>query len=154
VTTTTTPIKKGTTPPDDWQARFLVSLAEYGNVTAAAKAARISRDHAYTQRAADEDFAAAWDAALQRGTAGLEDEARRRAFKGVRREEAVYYQGAPVGKKVITEYSDTLLIFLLKAHDPKFRETTRNVNINLSPEEAAKMTDDEIEQLGKERGLW
>ena len=152
--TTSTPEKRGTRPPDDWQARFLVSLGEYGNVSAAARTAKVSRDFAYTQRASDDIFKAAWDAALQRGTSGLEDEARRRAYKGVRREEAVYYQGQPVGKKAITEYSDTLLIFLLKAHDPKFRETTRNFNINLTPDEAAKLTDDELEQLGKQRGLW
>ena len=40
----------------------------------------------------------------------LEPEAIRRAVEGV--EKAVYYQGEPVG--TVREYSDTLLIFLLK----------------------------------------
>lgn len=143
-------LKKGRTPPEDWQARFLVSLAGYGNVSAAARAARASRNFVYEQRHADEAFATAWDEALQLGTAGLEDEARRRAFEGVRK--PVHQGGKLVG--YVRDYSDTLLIFLLKAHDPKFRETTRNLNINLTPDEAAKLTDDELERLGKERGLW
>ena len=49
----------------------------------------------------------------------LELEARRRAVEGTER--PVFYQGGEVG--YVREYSDTLLIFLLKAHRPnKFRE--------------------------------
>lgn len=117
--TTRTP-KKGSTVPENWQALFLVSLAAYGNVTAACRKARVSRNTAYEARKADADFTTAWDEALTLGTAGLEDEARRRAFEGTSK--PVYQGGVLVGK--IQEYSDTLLIFLLKAHKPEvYRET-------------------------------
>ena len=54
----------------------------------------------------------------------LEAEARRRAAIGV--DEPVFYKGEVVGH--IRKYSDTLLMFLLKAHWPeKFRE---NVSID------------------------
>ena len=64
------------------------------------------------------DFAAQWDEALGEGIDILEAEARRRAFTGV--EKPVYYKGKVVGST--TKYSDRLLMFLLKAHDPKFRD--------------------------------
>lgn len=48
----------------------------------------------------------------------MENEARRRAVEGTLR--PVFHGGAQVGE--VREYSDTLLIFLLKAHDPKYRD--------------------------------
>lgn len=52
-----------------------------------------------------------------------EGELHRRAFKGVLK--PVYQGGARVGS--IREYSDTLAIFLMKAHRPeKYRDTVRN----------------------------
>ena len=64
------------------------------------------------------DFAAQWDEALEEGSDLLEAEARRRAVTGI--DKPVYYKGKVVGS--ITKYSDRLLMFLLKAHDPKFRD--------------------------------
>lgn len=137
-------------PPTDWQARLLVSLAEYGNVTAACRKARVSRNTAYEARKADADFAAAWNEALMLGTAGLEDEARRRAFEGTNK--PVHYLGKRVG--YIKEYSDTLLIFLLKAHDPKFRETVNQHHSGtITTKDAASMTTDELDAEIKRRGL-
>ncbi|WP_254240927.1 terminase [Achromobacter insolitus] len=69
---------------------------------------------------ADEEFAKAWDQAIRIATLGLEDEARRRAQEGV--DEPVFYLGSQCG--TVRKYSDTLLIFLLKAHDHKYREKT------------------------------
>lgn len=77
------------------------------------------RSTAYEARESDEAFAAAWDDAIEAATDALELEARRRAVEGTDR--PVFYQGGEVG--YVREYSDTLLIFLLKAHRPKkFRE--------------------------------
>ena len=57
----------------------------------------------------------------------LEDEARRRALQGV--EKPVFREGRQVG--TVTEYSDTLLIFLLKARRPeKFRDRARFEALN------------------------
>jgi hypothetical protein len=119
--TTRTP-KKGPRTSRTWQERFLASLTAYGNVSAAAKAAKVARSFVYLQRDADAEFKTAWDAALVAAVEGLEYEAWRRGQRGVL--EPVYQGGKEVGH--IRKYSDTLLIFLLKAHDPKYRDTVRN----------------------------
>lgn len=106
-----------------WQPNFLKWLAKRGNVADACRKVDIARSWIYEVRNADPDFAAAWDEALTEGTELLEGEAFRRAKEGV--PEPVYYQGERVG--FVRKYSDTLLIFLLKAHKPeKYRETVRN----------------------------
>lgn len=104
-----------------WQNVFLRELARKGNVSAACRKAKVERSTAYRARE-DEEFAAAWDEALEVATEALELEARRRAATGVL--EPVYQAGKKVG--AIRRYSDTLLIFLLKAHAPaKYRENYR-----------------------------
>jgi hypothetical protein len=108
------------------RARFLAKLAAGYSIAAACRAERIGRRTAYDWRERDEDFAKAWDAAIEEGSDILEDEARRRAHDGVTK--PVYQGGALVG--VVREYSDTLLIFLLKARRPqKFRD---NVKVDVS----------------------
>lgn len=111
------------------EADFLDGLARTASVTAACEIAKIARASAYDWRDADPAFAAAWDAALVRGTDALEDEAIRRARLGV--DEPVFYQGDECG--TVTKYSDTLLIFMLKARRPEvFREqiaVTHTVNV-------------------------
>lgn len=101
---------------------FLAALAETGNVTRSAAAVGASRSIIYDWRERDPDFAVAWDRAIKTSVLGLEDEARRRAEEGV--DEPVFYQGDKCG--TVRKYSDTLLIFLLKAHNPeKYRENSR-----------------------------
>jgi len=87
------------------QAAFLAALRENGNVSEACQRAAIARSAVYDWKAADPTFAAAWDAALDEAIDSLEAAAWKRARK----------------------QSDTLLIFLLKAHRPAlYRETVRN----------------------------
>jgi hypothetical protein len=81
----------------DWKSMFLASLSETGNVSASCRFAGISRQAAYEARKDDAVFAQGWGDAIEEGTDALEEIARKRAK---------------------TE-SDTLLIFLLKAHRPK-----------------------------------
>jgi transposase-like protein len=108
-----------TTRTPEKEAAFLDALAETASVTRACETAGIARRTAYDWRDADPEFAKAWDAAVQLGTEALEDEAVRRAHHGT--DEAVFYQGAECG--TVRRYSDTLLIFLLKARRPeKYRE--------------------------------
>jgi hypothetical protein len=92
----------------------------------------------------------------------LEDEAVRRARAGIRRPvlhkgKQVYVQGEPL---FTTEYSDSLLMFLLKANNPeKFRDRLEQVNIQdidtekLSPEILDKLADHLIAKALKEKGL-
>lgn len=98
---------------------FLTILSQTCNVTKAAQALGIARRTAYDHRESDPEFLTAWDNAIEEAVDLLEQEAQRRAFNGTQR--PVFHQGAQCG--VIQEYSDTLAIFLLKAHRPKkYRE--------------------------------
>ncbi len=104
---------------------FLTALRECGNITVAGDLAGIkSRQTVYTWKSQDDVFAASMFDAMTVSGEKLEAEARRRAM----------------------ESSDTLLIFMLKAHFPeKYREryevkgehkhTHANVN---------ELTDDEL----------
>lgn len=102
-----------------WHEPFLEALRELGQVAAACRAAGVGRSLAYLHRQDDPEFAEAWDDAVQSGLDHLEEEAARRAVKGVER--PVFHKGQPVG--TVKEYSDTLLIFLLKGGRPeKYRD--------------------------------
>ncbi len=105
---------------DKKRTAFLISLIETGgNVSRACEVAGLARQRVYEWRTVDEQFALAWDEAVETGTEELEQEARRRAYSGV--DEPVFYQGEACG--TIRKYSDTLLIFLLKGRKPdKYRE--------------------------------
>jgi AcrR family transcriptional regulator len=115
--------------PKKWDKRqtvFLKWLAKTGNVAASCRKAKINRSLAYEWRNGDEVFAAAWDEALEIATELLEEEARRRAQDGVL--EPVFYLGKRAG--AVRRYSDTLLIFLLKAHRPdKYRDNHRHEHV-------------------------
>jgi hypothetical protein len=88
-------------------------------VAQACKVARVARTTAYRARQRDERFALKWADLEQRSTELLERAAYRRAAVGVER--PVYYKGERVD--VLREYSDTLLMFLLRARKPEiYRE--------------------------------
>lgn len=114
------------TPEKAWRAPFLEALRTHGVVSEAAKTAQISRWTVYNERAIDPIFAQEWEAALNLGVEALEDAAKVRAFQG----------------------SDTLLIFLLKANRPdKYRETTRSIQVNVTPDDLQHMSDEELDAL-------
>lgn len=127
------------TPKKDWGEAFLTSLASLGNVQAACAVAKVSRRGVYDRRDRDEEFASRWDEAILIATASLEAEAVRRARDGTLR--PVFHSGKQVGK--IREYSDTLLIFLLKARDPKFRDASK-VTIAGDPASPVQVQSDSV----------
>lgn len=99
--------------------RFLKQYLKYCMVGKAAQAAGISRSQVYRWLKKDKVFAALFEDARQEALEQLEREAWRRATKGVSK--PVFYKGEQCG--IIQEYSDTLLIVLLKALAPeKYRE--------------------------------
>ena len=112
------PAKK---PSPSKQKSFLAAYAGCGNITHAARMARCHRMSHYKwmgqagyQEAYAEAHAEACDV--------LEGEARRRAVTGVAK--PIYYQGVIVG--TVKEYSDTLLIFLMKGAMPeKYRDNVK-----------------------------
>ena len=84
----------------------------------AAKAAKIDRASHYYWLREDADYAKRFEQAKEQIAQQLEDEAIRRAYEGV--EKPITVAGE---REVIREYSDTLLIFLLKGARPeKYRE--------------------------------
>ena len=104
-----------------WRGVFIERLKATGNITLAASGAGVARQHAYRTRNRSKAFRCSWEEALEQAVDLLEGEARRRAT-GVRRE--VWYAGEVAGEESV--YSDTLLIFLLKAHRPaKFRDNVK-----------------------------
>lgn len=101
------------------QALFLEALGRLASISGACRVARIPRRTVYNWRHENEAFATRWDKAVELGTDALEDEAVRRAFHGVLK--PVFREGRKVG--TIREYSDALLIVLLRARRPrKYRE--------------------------------
>lgn len=77
--------------------KFLNKLREIPNVSRACRLAKVSRMTVYRLKESDPDFAAAWADALEEGIETLEA----KAFERAKRD------------------SDTLMIFLLKAHKPQ-----------------------------------
>lgn len=111
--------KKVTPQKETWRDKFLDQLRLIPNVTKACDYAGITRQTAYRHREEDEAFAAAWDAALDEAVERLEYEMHRRAYEGTNK--PVFYKGEMVAE--MKEYSDTLAIFLAKAHRPdKYRD--------------------------------
>lgn len=105
------------------QLDFLAAFVELISVTRAAKKAKIHRTTVYDWVHDDPEFEKAYKRACEIATFKLEDEAVRRAYEGTLR--PVFQGGVKVGS--IREYSDTLLIVLLKARAPeKYKERTSN----------------------------
>lgn len=101
------------------EEQFLTVLTETASVTEACAAIGVGRTSAYSRKADNAAFAAAWDNAIDEYSETLEREADRRAVQGTTK--PVFYQGIQCGE--VQEYSDTLLMFRLKALRPdKYRE--------------------------------
>jgi hypothetical protein len=77
-----------------WERTFLKILAGSGNITEAAEAVGLARTSLYDHRERHPDFSQAWDSALETFADGIEQEAIRRAVKGVTRYK--FYKGQPV----------------------------------------------------------
>lgn len=123
--TNRTPKKAGAKPKQrrNWKPLWLKAFAQSGMVVEACKAAKVARSTVYDARQTDEAFATAWDDIEAATTDAMEREAFRRGVEGV--EEPVFHKGEEVA--AVRRYSDTLLIFMLKARKPeKYRETTRH----------------------------
>jgi len=118
---------------DGWtpqrQVDFIAALADTGCVEHAARAVGMSERSCYRLRRAPgaENFAAAWDAALQQAARGLLDLAFDRAIHGS--DEPVFNpEGRRVGRRM--RQNDRLLMFLLRAYMPeRFRHAHRDTRL-------------------------
>lgn len=102
------------------QEAFLKAFKQYGRQNRACLAAKISEDAVASWRENDPEFEREYLKADSRLSRLLMDEAVRRAVEGVPK--GVYYEGDLVATE--TEYSDTLMVRLLAAHDKRFRAGT------------------------------
>lgn len=113
------------------EERFLGELRKTGNVSTAILACG-DRERVWYYRRRDErpEFARAWDEALLEAQEHLEQVAYVRAVEGW--EEPLAHQGVLTGHKV-RKFSDQLLVHLLKANVPKFRDQAK-VEVNVGDE--------------------
>ncbi len=102
-----------------WEETFLEFFNEIGVVSKAAQQAGVSTDDVRKRCKNSESFKRKYDEALERSRGGLEVAAWQRSKM----------------------YSDSLLMFLLKAELP------RKYNMNTAEVDVTKLTDDEIEAL-------
>lgn len=109
------PRRNSITP--DKQRRFIATLAATGIVSQAARSIGASMEALYKlrHRVGAEDFARAWDAAVERGYSRLEDCALERAIAG--EERPVVSRGKVVA--TWTHHNTGLLMFLLRARRPE-----------------------------------
>lgn len=128
---------------------FLAAFAECGNITRAAEIVKMDRRLHYGWLEKDPAYAAAFTDAEEHAADRLEQEARRRAVEGTLK--PVFYQGEQCG--VIREYSDTLLIVLLKGVRPeKYKEriSAEHTGKDGGPIEVRRydhLSDEELDQL-------
>lgn len=126
---------------------FLAAYRECGTIRYAAEAVRMSRRTHYAWMERDADYAEEFDKATADAADYLEAEARRRAAEGVKK--LKFYKGEPIIDPETKEpyfeheYSDVLLIFLLKGALPeKYRERA-SVKMEGDGERVAGMDRDE-----------
>ena len=118
------PRHDGWTP--DKQVAFIEGLADTACVAEAARRVGMSVESAYRLRrhAGAEAFIKAWDSALDMAAQRLVDSAFERAIHGV--PQPVWHKGEQVGERRV--YSDRLLTFLLRYHDPNLYGNLAKIN--------------------------
>lgn len=111
--------------PNQWRI-FFFALETAESVSTACRKSKIPRATAYWQRANIKWVAERWQEALEAGTDYLKDAATERAVHGVESVHESYHRGELVARHVETKYSDRLLLALLAARDPSFRQTNND----------------------------
>ena len=97
---------------------FLEDYVRWANISSACVAAGIHRNTYYNWRESDPKFDAACNLANEAATERLEREAWRRATEGSPYRRTSYWHGEPVGTDEKVEYSDNLMMLLLRARRP------------------------------------
>jgi hypothetical protein len=119
---------------EDWKKAFLQELGTSCNVRAACDAARVSINVAYRERSRDHKFAEGWDDAIGISVDGLQGAAWQRA----------------------KEYSDSLMMMLLRAHRPELYRDGYNP-LRFTDKQLDAMNDEEraaLEVLCNGRARW
>jgi hypothetical protein len=120
------------------QRAFLAAYAETGVLKNAAKAAGVTRVNHCRWMKEDPAYAEKFEQLFEQVCERFEAEAIRRAVDGY--QDPVYQAGKLVGYRL--KYSDTLLMFMLKAMRPeKYREKLPEFSIENNPQVAVYIPD-------------
>jgi len=112
------------------KAAFLQAFAHTGAILKTCENIGVSRNTVVGWRETDPDFAQSFVEAEQRVVERLEGEAMRRAVEGIERIDRRYWHGELVAEDIRRDYSDNLLVALLRARDPgRFRDQSQ-ITIN------------------------
>jgi hypothetical protein len=114
---------KFTKPWRDKWYRFLLELEKHGQQSMAARDSGVVLRDMIAIRDENPERAAEYAESIEISTGALILEARRRGQEGVTKD--VYYQGAVVGHQ--QEFSDGLLMFLIKGQDPRYATERREL---------------------------
>jgi hypothetical protein len=117
------------------QAAFLRTLAQWGNVRAAAQQVGVSRQYLYRMRRASVKFRDLWDAALVLARPQVEEVLADRALNGM--QESVFYHGEEIATR--TRYDSRLLL----AHLARLDQVEQRGNVYRMVREF----DDSVEEL-------
>lgn len=124
---------------------FLETLSLTANRSKAAREAGLRIYDVYRWVKESPEFARRYEEALALGIDTLEDEAFSRAIEGV--EKPIYFQGVRVD--TVKEVSDTLAMFMLKAHKPDVYTPKNSLDISDKSTLSDEQRVQKIEQLLK-----
>lgn len=110
--------------------RFLAEYAERGTMVECCRLAGLSYNAVQHAIERDEDFKARFREAEQMVLERLEREAMRRAVEGTVIRSRKFWHGELVGEDIRTEYSDNLLMMLLRAKAPQVYRDNSLITIN------------------------
>lgn len=114
--------------PEEWE-KFFFEFAKTGVLRRACKRAGISPTSVYYHQNKTPLFALRMKIYKDIGGDALEEEAFRRAVKGITKD--IYWQGGVCGSEKV--YSDSLLAMLLKGAKPeKYKDRVASENVNLN----------------------
>lgn len=110
--------------------KFIEFLKSTPNVLEAARSVGMSSSRVYELKKEDKEFSISWDAAIDIGLQNMEQVLLDRVLNGV--EEGIIEDGKVVKGRV--RHSDALMMFLMKAHNPKkYRERHEITGANGAP---------------------
>jgi hypothetical protein len=136
---------------------FLERFRLHGNISRACREVKIDRSTVYSWQEDDDEFASGYRIAEIEATERLEEAAYERAINGVTQETPIYFRGQAIDSVVKTEYSDTLLIFLLKARAPeKYRDrvdVTTNGAVQSEAQRIAEKYGKTVDEVVRAAGL-
>ncbi len=112
---------------DAKRAKFVEIMRSGRSIRAACDAVGVARQTFHSWKDRHPEFDEAVRQAFEDGTDRLEDEAFRRAHDG--NERPVYQGGELVG--TVTDYSDTLMTFMLRGRRPERYRENNNTNVNI-----------------------